>query len=90
MPRQAVVPDPSRLDLLSLVAESTHITLIMRTRGNSARCPCVVDHLGACIRNTNARWPIFPGQGFLPASVCGRDGSLVIRRTASVASSQSD
>ena len=39
MPTPSVVPDPSRLDLLSLVAESTHITLIMRTCGDSARCP---------------------------------------------------
>ena len=39
MPTPSVVPDPNRLDLLSLVAESTHITLIMRTCGDSARCP---------------------------------------------------
>jgi transposase len=39
MPTPSVVPDPSRLDLLSLVAELTHITLLMRTCGDSARCP---------------------------------------------------
>jgi transposase len=39
MPTPSVVPDPSRLDLLSLVAESPPITLIMRTCGDSARCP---------------------------------------------------
>jgi len=39
MPAQSFVPGPSRLHLLALVAESAHITVIMRTSGDSALCP---------------------------------------------------
>lgn len=39
MPAQPFVPDPRRLDLLSLSADSASATLHMRTCSDSAFCP---------------------------------------------------
>jgi transposase len=39
MPKQTLVPDPNRLEVLSLAAEGETIILTARTRGETAQCP---------------------------------------------------
>ena len=40
MPKPTILPDPDRLQLLSLTADATEVTLSVETTGPGAPCPC--------------------------------------------------
>jgi hypothetical protein len=91
MPAQPFVPDPYRLHLLSLSADSARISLQMRTWSDSAPCPQCgrrSTRVHARYRRTliDVPWRICPGQEYPPAWSCGPGVSFVTRQTALAAS----
>jgi hypothetical protein len=91
MPSHALVPDPNRLDVLSLTAEGETIFLTARTCGESARCPICgqpSSRVHSQYHRTLADLPM--SRRSLPASRCGRGASFATCPTVRAASSPSD